>query len=272
MGKYVVMGNPIKHSKSPVIQMAFASQSHQSMEYSTLLVPLDEFSKSCDAFFQQGNGCNITVPFKEQAYQYANILSERAKSAGAVNTLMKQKNGSIFGDNTDGVGLVTDIVKNHQGTILNQRILVLGAGGAVRGVLGPLLAGKPDSIVIANRTESKALALAEKFESQGNISASSFQKLDGKQFDLIINGTAASLVGELPPIPESVITSGTWCYDMMYSQEETSFNHWAANLGAAKCIDGLGMLIEQAAEAFYLWRGTRPNTKPVIDSFKNKTE
>ncbi|MBV1883450.1 MAG: shikimate dehydrogenase [Pseudomonadales bacterium] len=266
--QYVVMGNPIEHSKSPTIQMAFAKQTQQQMDYVTCLVPIDQFNSVADQFFLTGMGCNITVPFKEQAFAYANVLTERAQFAGAVNTLKKQSDGSILGDNTDGIGLVTDILKNHGGKIKDQRILVLGAGGAVRGVLGPLLAEHPELLVIANRTESKAVALAEKFQARGNIETTGFQQLQGAPFDLIINGTAASLAGELPPIPESVLSAKTWCYDMMYSQTLTPFNRWATDLGVEKCIDGLGMLIEQAAEAFYVWRGVRPDTAPVIGQFQ----
>lgn len=268
--QYVVMGNPIQHSKSPIIQMAFAEQTQQAMEYTSLLVPLNKFNQSCDQFFQCGQGCNITVPFKEQAYEYADVLTDRANYAGAVNTLKKQTDGSILGDNTDGVGLVTDIVINHQGQLRNNRILILGAGGAVRGVLGPILAEQPTLVVVANRTESKAVSLAEKFKAVGNIEAREFQHLVGHKFDFIINGSAASLAGEVPPIPDSIVTADTWCYDMMYSQELTPFNRWASDLGAAKWIDGLGMLIEQAAEAFYVWRHIRPETAPVIQRFRQK--
>jgi len=266
--QYVVMGNPIEHSKSPTIQMAFAKQTQQQMDYVTCLVPIDQFNSVADQFFLTGMGCNITVPFKEQAFAYAHVLTERAQFAGAVNTLKKQSDGSILGDNTDGIGLVTDILKNHRGRIKDQRILVLGAGGAVRGVLGPILAEHPQLLVIANRTDSKAVALAKKFQAMGNIQTVGFQQLQGAPFDLIINGTAASLAGELPPIPESVLSAKTWCYDMMYSQTLTPFNRWATDLGVEKCIDGLGMLIEQAAEAFFVWRGVRPDTAPVIGQFQ----
>lgn len=275
MDKYLVVGNPIEHSKSPVIHAEFARQTQQEMSYDKCLVALDGFEEALQHFRENGvKGLNVTVPFKEEAFNAATELSARAKFAGAVNTLTFGPEGELIGDNTDGVGLVTDITANHQGNLKGKRILVIGAGGAVRGVLGSLIDAEPESIVIANRTVAKAEQLAELFnqyESEitasktAKISASGFDSLPQQPFDWIINGTAASLSGEIPPIPAACLSSITYCYDMMYSKEATAFNAWAEQQGVAACYDGLGMLVEQAAEAFFIWRGVRPNTHPVLE-------
>ena len=268
MDRYAVVGNPIKHSKSPQIHKAFADQTDQELTYVALLVELDDFQRAVKTFQREGGkGMNITVPFKQQAYDFADELSERAELAKAVNTYIFQKNGIILGDNTDGVGLVRDILNNHDGRIADKRILVIGAGGAVRGVLGPLLAEHPRQIVIANRTLEKAVALAEDFAPYGLIEACAFNRLQG-HFDWIINGTAASLHGEVPPIPEAIIDANTCCYDMMYSKEITPFNRWALDYGAKAAFDGLGMLVEQAAESFRLWRGVMPTTQMLIKELR----
>ena len=264
---YAVMGNPINHSKSPQIHSAFAEQTQQDLIYSAILVPLEKFKEEAAHFFGNGRGLNITVPFKEDAWQYADTYSSRALRAGAVNTLIKKEDGSVHADNTDGIGMVRDITVNNNCDIKGKRVLVLGAGGAVRGILEPVLEEKPLEVVVANRTVSKAKSLAEDFADVGNIIGCGFDQIEG-QFDLIINGTSASLSGDLPPIPESVINTGTTCYDMMYSAEPTVFNQWAASLNAAATLDGLGMLVEQAAESFNLWRGVRPDSTPVIKSIR----
>ena len=264
---YAVMGNPINHSKSPQIHSAFAEQTQQNLIYSAILVPLEKFKDEADSFFRNGRGLNVTVPFKEDAWQYADTYSSRALRAGAVNTLIKKENGLIHADNTDGVGMVRDITLNNRCDIKGKRVLVLGAGGAVRGILEPLLEEKPIEVVVANRTVSKAQALAQDFADIGKISGCGFDKIDG-QFDLVINGTSASLSGELPPIPETVIHLETICYDMMYGSGLTVFNQWAQSLSAAVTIDGLGMLVEQAAESFSLWRGVSPNTEAVISNIR----
>lgn len=264
---YAVMGNPINHSKSPQIHSAFAEQTEQDLIYSAILVPLEKFKDEADNFFRTGMGLNITVPFKEDAWQYADTYSSRALRAGAVNTLIKKEDGSIHADNTDGIGMVRDITVNHGCAIKGKRVLVLGAGGAVRGILEPVLEEKPLEVVVANRTVSKAKALAEDFADIGSISGCGFDQLEG-QFDLIINGTSASLSGDLPPIPESVIHIETTCYDMMYGAEPTVFNQWAKGLNAAATLDGLGMLVEQAAESFNAWRSVRPESSPVIESIR----
>ena len=270
MDSYVVFGNPIAHSKSPVLHRLFAEQTAQSMQYETLLAPLDDFAGCASAFFRQGRGANVTVPFKEDAYRLASSLTPRAQRAGAVNTLSKLADGTLQGDNTDGAGLVRDLTVNAGVELTGKRILLLGAGGAVRGVLEPLLAHNPASLVIANRTVEKAEQLAREFADLGPVAASGFSWLK-EPVDLIINATSASLAGELPPIAASLVEPGlTVCYDMMYGKEPTPFCRWATDHGAAKVLDGLGMLAEQAAEAFYIWRGVRPDTGPVLDELRRQ--
>ena len=270
MDQYVVFGNPIGHSKSPLIHRLFADQTGQQLEYSTLLAPLDDFTMCAQGFFKQGLGANVTVPFKEEAYRLVDSLTPRAQRAGAVNTLSKLADGTLQGDNTDGAGLVRDLTVNAGVQLTGKRILVLGAGGAVRGVLEPLLAHKPASLVIANRTVEKAEQLAREFAELGPVAASGFSWLQ-EPVDLIINATSASLAGELPPISASLIEPGkTVCYDMMYGKEPTPFCRWASEHKAAKVLDGLGMLAEQAAEAFFIWRGVRPDTAPVLDELRRQ--
>ena len=273
--KYAVFGNPIKHSKSPEIHRAFAVQTVQAMDYSRQLVELDGFHAAADSFFRaRGRGLNITQPFKQDAYSYGSRITPRARRAGAVNTLAMQDDGTVLGDTTDGVGLVTDIKDNLGWQIRTKRVLILGAGGAVRGVLEPLLAEQPQHIVIANRTVEKALQLSKGFAELGYILGCGFDMLDGQEFDLIINGTSASLQGGMPPLPDSLLAPAseqgkTACYDMMYSAKPTPFMSWARQRGAL-AADGLGMLVEQAAESFNLWRGIRPDTSHVIDALRIK--
>lgn len=270
MDRYVVFGNPIGHSKSPMIHQLFAQQTGEQLEYRTLLAPLDDFAGCARAFFQEGRGANVTVPFKEDAYRLADSLSARAQRAGAVNTLSKLADGSLLGDNTDGAGLVRDLTVNAGFSLTGKRILLLGAGGAVRGALEPLLAEKPASLIIANRTVDKAELLAESFSDLGPVSASGFDWLR-ESVDVIINATSASLTGDVPPIAASLIEPGkTLCYDMMYGKEPTAFCLWASEHGAALSMDGLGMLAEQAAEAFYLWRDVRPDTAPVLAELRRQ--
>ena len=269
--RYAVFGNPIKHSKSPLIHTAFARQTDQALRYDAMLIPEDGFAEGVNTFLDdQGRGLNVTIPFKEEAWALAEHRSPRAELAGAVNTLYRNEAGELCGDNTDGVGLVTDIVGNHGGRIEGADVLILGAGGAVRGVLEPVLAAKPKRVVIANRTLSRAETLRDLFADYGDISAVSFDQLQGEQFDLVINGTAASLQGEVPPLPDDLLKADAWCYDMMYSAEPTAFNRWADAHGAAKVIDGLGMLVEQAAESFFIWRGVRPDTGEVIQELRRQ--
>ena len=268
---YAVVGHPVTHSKSPWIHSRFAEQTAEDLEYTAIQPALEGFETAVAEFFERGGrGLNITVPFKEQAFALADVLTDRAKTAGAVNTFYMDGEGRLTGDNTDGFGLVTDLCQNNGVMIRGRRLLLLGAGGAVRGVLGPLLAQHPAELVIANRTLSKAESLVELADSRDSgvpVRACEFTAVDGS-FDLIINGTSASLGGSLPPLPESVIGPATLTYDMMYGSETTVFNDWALNHGAASALDGLGMLVEQAAEAFYLWRGKRPDTARVLEALR----
>lgn len=267
---YAVMGNPIHHSKSPAIHTQFAEQAKMDLVYSAILVPIDNFDSAVKEFFKgNGKGLNITVPFKEEAFKLADTLTPRAKTAQAVNTLKLLEDGSILGDNTDGAGLVRDLTVNNHVEIENKRVLVIGAGGAVRGVLQPLLKERPQAVVICNRTFAKADTLASEFSELGNISPCEFDALSG-EFDVVINGTSASLNGQLPPVPESCIGSSTSVYDMMYSKEPTPFLAWAKTLGAHQLIDGLGMLVEQAAVSFDLWRGVHPDSVSVLETLKSQ--
>jgi shikimate dehydrogenase len=256
--RYAVFGHPIAHSKSPQIHAAFARQTGQDMTYEAILAPLDGFAESVAAFAAAGGrGANVTVPFKEEAYKLAHRLSPRAQRAGAVNTLLFDD--GILGDNTDGAGLVADLTLNLGCALAGKRILLVGAGGAARGVIEPLLDQSPAEFVIANRTVSRAQELAGLFGR--GVVACGFDAVDAP-FDLVINATAASLAGALPPLSPRIFTTGTLAYDMMYGRD-TPFLAFARAHGATTA-DGLGMLVEQAAEAFYLWRGVRPDTAPVI--------
>ncbi len=262
MDAYLVIGNPIAHSKSPEIHARFAAHSGQVLRYERLLAPLDGFAASVHSFIASGGkGANVTVPFKLEAHALADRLSERARLAGAVNTLMF-RGGEIFGDNTDGAGLVVDIVQNAGIDLSGKRILLLGAGGAARGVLQPLLEQQPREIVLANRTEAKARELAAQFAAFGHLNAAAYADLTGV-FDVVINATSASLSADLPPVPAEVFGAATLAYDMMYGKQPTRFMDFAAQHGAT-VRDGLGMLVEQAAEAFLLWRGVRPHTAEVF--------
>ncbi|RJG03752.1 shikimate dehydrogenase [Noviherbaspirillum sedimenti] len=262
--RYAVFGNPIAHSKSPEIHARFAAQAGQDMQYERLLAPLDGFAASVHEFMRQGGkGANVTVPFKLEAYALATSLTARAEAAGAVNTL-SFKDGTILGDNTDGVGLVADIVVNAGQAIAGRRVLLVGAGGAARGVVLPILDQHPAQLVVVNRTAPRAQELAAQFD--GRLMASTFDDLQG-EFDLVINATAASLAGEVPPLAPALFGSHTLAYDMMYGKEPTAFMRFAAQQGAA-VRDGLGMLVEQAAEAFFVWRGVRPLTAPVYQALR----
>jgi shikimate dehydrogenase len=262
---YAVFGNPIAHSQSPRIHQAFAAQTGEAINYTRQLVELGEFSKAASAFIAAGaRGLNITLPFKLDAYSFADQLSRDARQAGAVNTLVVQADGSVLGDNTDGLGLLRDIRDNLGWSITGKRLLLLGAGGAVRGALGPLLAEQPAQLVIANRTAEKAQQLATAFGQYGRVRGCGYTALDDSAYDLVINGTSASLAGEIPALPASLLAPGAVCYDMMYAAQATIFMRWAAERGARASADGLGMLVEQAAQSFFLWRQRRPQTKPVI--------
>ncbi|UAW98432.1 shikimate dehydrogenase [Halopseudomonas nanhaiensis] len=268
MDRYAVIGNPIAHSKSPLIHRLFAEQTGQALSYEALLAPLDDFAGTLRGFLVAGRGVNVTVPFKEQAWALADAHTAAAERAGAVNTIAVQGDGTLLGDNTDGRGLARDLRFNSGVQLRGSRILLLGAGGASRGVIQPLLAARPDQLCIVNRTVEKAEQLAMMFNDLGPVSAAGLHWVE-ESVDLIINATSASLGGEVPAISPKLIRRGhTVCYDMMYASEPTPFNRWAAAHGAARCIDGLGMLVEQAAEAFELWRGVRPDTAPVLAALR----
>jgi shikimate dehydrogenase len=270
--QYAVFGNPVAQSKSPAIHARFAEQTGEQLQYSKQLVAKGAFSETADAFFAAGGkGLNITVPFKQDAYSYAAKLTVRARRAGAVNTLTMRE-GVVQGDTTDGVGMLRDITENLGWTVAGQRVLVLGAGGAVRGILEPLLEQQPQHVVIANRTVSKALQLSKAFAEMGYILGCDIDMLPGQRFDLIINGTSASLQGSLPPLPDDLLHEGGRAYDMMYSAQPTVFLQWAQQHGAAATADGLGMLVEQAAESFSIWRGVRPATQPVISAIRQELQ
>lgn len=264
--RYAVVGNPVAHSLSPRIHAHFAEQTGQAMDYQAIELAAGNFEAGVRDLQQQGYaGLNVTVPFKREAWAICDRLSRLAEDAGAVNTLSLHPDGSISGDNTDGTGLARDLDGNLQFTIGGKRILLLGAGGAARGVLGPLIGLAPQSLTIANRTPQKALELARIFEARGPVHAVAYASLGDSRFDLVINATAAGLAGELPPLPAACVEADTLCYDMMYDLDKpTAFVAWARSRGAARACDGLGMLVEQAAEAFFIWRGLRPNSADVI--------
>lgn len=267
--KFAVLGHPIGHSKSPVIHQGFADQFGLDISYEAIDVEPGSFAQVVRDFQTSGaSGCNVTVPYKVDAFEVADVRSERAQHAGAANTLIFDDKGRICADNTDGIGLLRDITRNLQVPLENKRILILGAGGAVRGIVPSLLSKQPKLLVIANRTAERAHEIAARFEDEGTILAGGYEVISGAGFDVIINATAASLEGEIPPIPERCLTSKTLAYDLMYSDKPTPFMQWAQRQGAGKVTDGLGMLVEQAAESFYLWHGRRPETSSVMMSLR----
>lgn len=271
MDRYAVMGHPISHSKSPFIHSAFATQTGESLRYEAIHVEPGTFAEAVSTFQEAGGrGLNVTLPFKEEAFAIADTTSDRATRAGAANTLCFDADGGRRADNTDGVGLVRDLHDNHGIALAASRVLLLGAGGAARGVVAPLLEANPRVLVIANRTHGRAVELAGRFEALGPVSALALDALAGHVFDLLINATSASLLSEVPDIPAGVVAEGACCYDMMYSARATSFMAWGRSAGAARCEDGAGMLVEQAAESFYLWRGVRPRTTEVIAALREQ--
>jgi shikimate dehydrogenase len=270
---YAVMGNPVSHSKSPRIHSLFAEQTGQRLQYSAIQVDPGGFEQAVRNFVANGGrGLNVTVPFKTNAWQIVDTRTPRAELAGAVNTIAVQVQGSLHGDNTDGVGLVSDILQNQGGVIAAKQVLLLGAGGAARGVLGPLLQQQPATLVIANRTKDRAITLAQHFSPLGAVSGCGFDELGERRFDLVINATAASLQDELPSLPDGLLSANAWCYDLMYGGKATPFMQWAQRQGAERVSDGLGMLVEQAAESFLLWRGVRPQTASVIATLRGELE
>lgn len=264
--RYAVIGNPVAHSKSPQIHAAFARLTLQDLTYEAILAPVDGFTATVRAFIAAGGrGLNVTVPFKLEAYALADTRSARAEAAKAVNTLAFSPAG-IYGDNTDGAGLVADLTRNLGVRLAGKRLLLLGAGGAARGVLLPLMAERPATLTLANRTADKARQLLAEFSPHAGgcaMDAGGFGELAGRQFDLVINATAASLADEAPPLPEGLYAADSLAYDMVYGRE-TPFLAAARAQGAARLADGLGMLVEQAAESFFLWRDVRPDTAPIL--------
>ncbi|MDR8525826.1 shikimate dehydrogenase [Shewanella fidelis] len=265
--RYAVFGNPISHSKSPKIHAMFAKETAQSITYEAILAPVDEFEASFKDFVvANGRGANVTVPFKEQAFALCDELSEQAKLAGAVNTLSVLANGKIRGDNTDGLGIVADLQRNL-GSLQGLDVLLVGAGGAARGCILPLLNAGIAKLTIVNRTQVKAETLANLFAPFGNVDVLPIEH-SGQSYDLIINSTSSSLTGDVPNISTNSITPQTVCYDMMYGKQPTAFNLWATAQGARQTIDGLGMLVGQAAESFNIWRKVKPNVEPVLTQLR----
>lgn len=271
MDTYGIMGNPIQHSLSPLIHNLFAKQTQQEMSYKPILVEPNGLALALKTFqSQQGKGLNITSPFKQQAFNLVDQASDRAQRAKAINTIQFLENGQSLGDNTDGLGFLRDITINKRFSLQNKQILILGAGGAARAILKPLFTEKPKQITIANRTENKAHWLAEEFSDLGNIRPSSLPQLKGSLFDLIINATSASLLNENIELPDNLLNPQAFCYDMTYSKTLTPFLLWAKSQGAAQYEDGLGMLIEQAAESFYIWRNIKPDTSLILKQLKSR--
>lgn len=268
--QYTVFGNPIEHSISPQIHGRFGELTHRNIDYTRTLATKENFAESVDSFFQNGGrGCNVTVPFKVDAISLCDRLHESAALAGAANTLFRHKDGSMVGYNTDGSGLVTDLVTNKEQEITDKRILVIGAGGATRGILGPLLVKQPAQLTVANRTHEKARKLAPLFSKLGDITAIGLDDINSQgAFDLIINATAMSLNDETPSLTAEIFSDSSTAYDLMYSKDDTPFMALARELGAATVSDGFGMLVEQAADAFLVWEGVRPKTRMAYNDLK----
>jgi shikimate dehydrogenase len=261
---YGVIGHPIAHSKSPVIHRQFAEQTGQDLDYSAFDILPEDLAAELKRLVDEGlKGLNVTLPHKSSIADLVDELSDRARQAGAVNTISIDDEGRLSGENTDGVGLVQDLQENLQIRLESQQILVLGAGGATRGIVPVLLEAGPRKVLIANRTQDKARTLADEFSPLGNLSSCAFDELGGQRFDLIINATSAGLDGSVPPFPSSIITPEVVCYDLSYAMTDTPFISWARQRGTERVHQGWGMLIEQAAESFFIWRGVRPDTRPV---------
>ena len=271
--RYAVIGNPVAHSKSPEIHALFAAQTAQDIAYTRRLAPLDGFRDEVTKFFAEGGcGANVTVPFKLEAHDLAHEVSQRAKDARAAN-LLKHVDGRIFADNTDGAGLLRDLTSNIGAALADKRVLLIGAGGAAQGVLVPLLEAQPAILAVVNRTVEKAMRLAENLRrnplaTHTVVSGRSFHDLQDQHFDVVINATSSSLSGEVPPLPAGIFDAGALAYDMMYGAKITPFLDFARVQGVTRLADGLGMLVEQAAESFQIWRGIRPDTAPVIAALR----
>jgi len=270
LDRYGVVGHPVSHSLSPFIHAMFARETGQAMSYRPFDVPPAEFEARVREFFADGGlGLNVTLPHKIAAVELVEELSERAAHAAAVNTLALQ-DGKLLGDNTDGAGLVRDLCDNLGVVITNRRVLVIGAGGATRGIVAPLLGLEPRALVIANRTPERATALAAAFADLGATQGVGFADLAPEAFDVVINATSASLSGDIPPIPAAAIGADSVCYDLAYGRAASAFVQWAQRLGCARAEQGLGMLVEQAAESFRLWRGVRPATAQVLAALRER--
>jgi shikimate dehydrogenase len=264
--RYAVIGNPVSHSKSPLVHGGFARQAKQDMAYTTLEAPLDGFAAAVTAFRSSGGrGLNVTTPFKLEALAYATEPTQRARLAGAVNC-MKFEGDKVLAENFDGAGLVNDIQRNLGFRVAGRRVLLLGAGGAARGAIGPLLEERPAELVIANRMLPKAQALEGEFSAHGKVAASAYAQLANERFDIVLNCTSASQRGELPPVPKEAFSAGCLAYELVYGKGLTPFLRLAREAGAGRLADGAGMLVEQAAEAFLWWRGVRPETRPMIEA------
>ena len=269
--KYAVVGYPVAHSWSPFIHGLFARQVGHSITYSRLEVPPEALHERVVEFFAaDGQGLNVTLPHKQAACLIARERTPRAEMAGAVNTLALRNDG-VFGDNTDGAGLIADLTRNLSFDLTGTRVLLLGAGGAARGVLGPLLEADPEYLEIANRSEERARELAREFSTLGTVHGCGFDAIANATFDLVLNATSASLQDTIPPIPPGVIGPTTLCYDMAYGKGDTAFTRWSKTAGAGRAETGWGMLVEQAAESFLVWRGVKPDTAPVIAAVKSST-
>lgn len=269
LDQYAVFGHPIDHSLSPQIHTLFAQETGQSLCYVRRDVKPDQFESELTRFLAEGGkGLNCTIPLKELAYGIAATKSTRALRAKAVNTLMLCPDGALYGDNTDGTGLVRDLTLRLGITLKDRNILLIGAGGASRGILLPLLEERPANLTLTNRTMARAETLAMEFADFNRITVSPLQELKGKTFHLILNATAASLTGELPELPEHLLAHDGICYDLAYGKQPTAFVEWGIKAGAARSVDGIGMLVEQAALAFELWRGIKPNTASVIETLE----
>jgi shikimate dehydrogenase len=269
--RYAVMGHPISHSLSPTIHARFALETHQSLTYTAIDVLPEDFALALQRFFGDGGrGLNITRPHKQTAFALCARLTERAQQAGSVNTLALTEDGGILGENTDGVAVVRDLIVNCHLPLTGQRLLLLGAGGAARGAVAPLLARAPQELVIANRTAARAVTLAGEYAGMGPVRGVAMNDIGKNAYDVIINATSSSLFGELPDLAPSAVAGDTFCYDMTYGHGETEFLKWARQCGTSRLCSGLGMLVEQASEAFLLWRGVRPSTAPVLAELRSR--
>jgi shikimate dehydrogenase len=265
--RYAIIGHPVEHSLSPGIHAAFARQTGQRLEYTRIDAPPRGFIAALRGFLAGGGkGLSVTLPFKEQAFKLCHELTPRAKKARAINTIVVKDDATLLGDNTDGAGLIRDLRYNHHVPLHGKRVLLLGAGGAARGVLSALMDEKPALIHVANRTAERAQKLAERYVTQG-VRGGGFDTVRGS-FDLVLNATSASMSGEMPPLPKDILDPQATCYDLFYSDRPTVFMLWAEREGATRVVDGWGMLVEQAAEAFQLWRGVRPDTQELLSAHR----